>query len=335
MASVYEIKRFKTSQDKYLTKALDIYHKNIEPVLRTNTNEILYWLDNYNNQYTDRFYLLGFFLNDELIGFTQIAYFVDEKLVFVDYIVIDKLYRRNNTFYELVESIRTFTTEQNLEFNYIVGEVGYLNENKEPSETTRNLIRLLKMSGFGVVKTPYYQPMLGKNNFESELQSVLMIYTSSEVKKIKKETFLFIIETIYYKHYKRWFDKFFTEKEQSSYNERLTKLLLKIELDIKKKDFVEINGYSHLYSSQNQTTSSHKYVRLAKVLGLLIVFLVLATLIGAIVVYLKTRFSLEEKELTFISIASFILLFVLLRVFYVNKGDSIMEIIERVIKINK
>jgi hypothetical protein len=33
--------------------------------------------------------------------------------------------------------------------------VGYYKENNVPTEITRNLIRLLKMSGFGVIKMTY------------------------------------------------------------------------------------------------------------------------------------------------------------------------------------
>lgn len=334
MATTYEIKQFKNSLDKNLAKALNIYSQNIEPILRTNTNEILYWLDNYNNQFQDKFHLLGFYVNNELIGFAQIAFFIDEKLVFVDYIVIDKGHRKNNTFYEFVESIRGFIDDQNMMYDYIVGEVGYVNENKEPTDNTRSLIRLLKMSGFGVVKTSYYQPMLGKNNFESELMSVLMIYTASDAKKIKRETFQLIIETIYYKHYKRWFDRFMNEKEQSIYNDRLNKLFANILNETKKKEYIEINGYAHLYSISTKTPNTNRYYRLAKFLALLLIFIVLAIALGTIVIFLKRNYLLDEKELTFICTGAFILLFIIIRIF-LNKEDRLIDIIEKVIKINK
>ena len=101
MSATYELRRIKNSKDSVLTKALGIYSQNIDPLLRTDTREIIYWLDNYNNSYRDKFFLLGLHLNGQLIGYAQIAYFTEEKIVFIDYIVIEQGRRGNNTFWNL------------------------------------------------------------------------------------------------------------------------------------------------------------------------------------------------------------------------------------------
>ncbi len=103
-------------------KALKLYSENIDPALRTDTKEIMHWLDKYNRKFEDSFYIVGLYLNDLLIGFSEIAYFLKEKLVIVDYLVIDKAFRKNNTFYQFIIEIEDFIRDENLEFNYIVAE---------------------------------------------------------------------------------------------------------------------------------------------------------------------------------------------------------------------
>jgi N-acetylglutamate synthase-like GNAT family acetyltransferase len=155
MQSTYDLRRIKNSTDRHITKALSIYSQNIDPLIRTDTREILYWLDNYNQRFIDRFYLVGLSLNDTIVGYAQFAYFKEERMIFIDYLAIDKQYRKNNTFYEFLEKLKEFFAEESLYHTYIIAEVGYYKENNVPTEITRNLIRLLKMSGFGVIKMTY------------------------------------------------------------------------------------------------------------------------------------------------------------------------------------
>lgn len=333
MQTIYDLKKIKNSSDRHLTRALSIYSQNIDPLIRTDTREIIYWLDRYNRKFTDKFYIVGLYLNDVIIGYGQFVYFVEEKIVFIDYLAIEKQSRKNNTFYEFTDKIKEFLAEENLHYTYILTEVGYYKENNEPTEVTRNLIRLLKMSGFGVVKMDYFQPMLGKNNYETELSTILMLYTENDVKRIKKETFLLIIDTIYFKHYKRWYDAFFQDKEHALYISRLDDLKKKIELQIKKKEFIEINGYANLFSSRETTVHQKNYVKVAKLVAALIVFALFSMLIGVIVVFVKRRYNLDQDSLQFITYVSLILVIGLSALFYKNKNESFSEVVERVIRL--
>lgn len=333
MKAVYELRQIKDTKDRDLTKALNLYSNNIEPILRTDTREIMYWIDNYSSRFQDKFILLGLYLNDQLIGFSQLAYFLDECIVFVDYIVIEEGFRRNNTFYQFLEEIKTFLDNEDISYDYIVGEVGYYNDKHIPTEKTRNLIRLLKMSGFGVIKANYFQPMLGKTNFESELMSVLMVYTPNELTKLKKETFQLIINTIYYKHYKRWYDRFFDDVEQAEYILGLNRLRVLINDSIKKKEFIDINGYSHIFSTEplNKTTSRSN--KMFQIIGLAILFFSLSFVIGYGVLKLKRKFDMDAGLFVFISIFSILLIYFLFKIFFKNREQSISEIFERMVKL--
>jgi hypothetical protein len=133
MKSTYELKRFKSSSAPDFAKALKLYSENIEPEYRTDTSEILFWTDNFEKQFGDSFLILGLYLNDVLIGFSEVAVFKEEKLVEVDYIVIDPRYRKNNAFYQFLDQITSFLADENYVFDYVICEVGCYFENREPT----------------------------------------------------------------------------------------------------------------------------------------------------------------------------------------------------------
>jgi len=332
--SVYELRRIKNSTDKSLGKALKIYFQNVDPLIRTATNEIIHWLDRYNERFQDRFYIVALYLNDVLIGYGQFTYFKEERIVFIDYMAIEKNSRKNNTFYEFVEKIKDFFIEEDVEYNYIVTEVGYYKDKKELTEVGRNLIRLLKMTGFGVIKMNYFQPMLGKKNYETEIGGVLMIHTANDSKTLKLETFFQIIDAIYYKNYKRWYDEFLNEQEQLEYGSRLIELREKIKLFAKKKKEIEINGYAHLSPlNQASTAPSSKYVRSVKVFGVFLIFGLLSIGIGCIVLLLKRKYDLDTEAITFISLFSLAIITFISMVFYNSKNESMSSALEKIIKL--
>jgi hypothetical protein len=272
------------------------------------------------------------YLNDQVIGYAQFAYFVEEKIIFVDYIVISKHQRKNNTFYEFVEEIREFLQKQDIEYDFILAEVGGF-EGNEPAQQTKNLIRLLKMSGFGVVKTNYYHPRLGKTKYDSELQSILMMYSSGEVKTIKKETFFLFLDTIYFKHYKRWYDDFFSERERAEYGNSLLRLIEQSKDDLRKKQKVEINGYLNAYTVQLPATEGRAYGMFAKLTAIVVLFLLLCLGFGAIHLFLKNRLGVETSAQAYIAIASAFLIIFILLVRRERKKESITAIVEKVVDI--
>lgn len=330
MKSTYEFRIFRSEKDKDLVKALSIYSKNIEPILRTDTREILYWLDNYNKSFKDKFYLVGFYLNNILVGFAQFVYFLEEKIIFVDYIVIDKDYRKNNTFYEFVEKIKDLINEEGLNYNYIIAEVGYFHK-LEPTLNTKSLIRLLKLTGFGVVKADYYQPMLGKNFYESEVKSILMLYDPNEIESIKVETYISFVNTIYFNHYKRWYDRFFNEKEQMEYSNGLNKILQQTLSSIKKKKLIEINGYENIYFANTGSGLIKKYSRIAKISAILFLFSIFVILFGTLHIVVKSKFDIDTTAQSYIIIASIIAVFFIMSLIYEGKTQSLTSLMEKII----
>lgn len=332
MQSLYELKRIRNSRDKSIGRALKIYSENINPLIRTDSREILHWLDRYNEKFDDRFYIVALYLNGNMIGYSQFVYFIREKLVFIDYLAIEENCRKNNTFYEFIEKIKDFFAEEGVEYNYIITEVGYYKEKTEPTEVAKNLIRLLKMIGFGVIKMAYFQPMLGKRNYETEIAGILMVYTPGNLKVLRLETFYLLINTIYYKNYRRWYEEFQNEEERKEYEIHLNNLRGKIELTAKNSKLIEINGHTNFLPVSQYNKSSPSYVRLAKVLGVLLVFIILSFVFGGLVVFLKRKYELDADMIKLVSFCSLLVIAALSTIFYKSKSDSLTNAIERIMK---
>lgn len=332
MKSTFEIKRYRNSSSPDFEKALKLYSDNIEPEYRTDTNEIIFWTDHFQERFGDSFFILGFYLNGLLIGFSELAYFKEEKLVEIDYLIIDRRYRKNNAFYQFVDQISGFLSEENLVYDYIICEVGCYFDDKEPTEDSKTLIRLLKMAHFGVIKCSYYVPRLGRNNFESQMRAILMMHSNNEVKQIKKETYLMMIRTLYYKYYQKWYNEFFDESERKEYKILLDGLFEIIKKELSNKETIEINGYHNLLPLNPTDFSEMKAKKGLKLAAFLIIFLLGLFLVGGLAIFISKKWGIEVS--TQFEIASFSLVVgaIVTSAIFEKKSGFLSKILERIIE---
>jgi hypothetical protein len=321
MKWLYELKRFKSSRHPDLLDALKLYVNYTEPALRTDTKEIMHCLDTWNSDYEDPFYVVGLYLNNELIGFSELAYFIQEKFVIVDYLVVDKEHRGNNTFYHFIEGIREFLQKENIEYNYIVGEVACYQENLEPPESSKLLIRLLKIAHFGVVKCNYYVPRVGIYDYESEMRSIMMIYSMNDTTQIKKETFFQIVKAIYFKYYQRWHNLFVNESEKNRYDKELKSLVRKMEDQLENKKVIEINGLHGLFPVNpdfNKGVAKRKGI---KIVTAIFLFFISAALVGILFTLSKSIFGWDSQATSTIIVAAAGFTLFLIALLFENKSN--------------
>src|SRR6478672_4283157 len=294
--AVYKLRRFTSSTDRDFARALKVYSRFIPPSLKTNTNEIAYWLDNYAKHYEDRLLLYGFYVNQRLVGYSELAWFKEERILIVDYIVIDEQYRKNNVFFEFAEHLRHSIQSEDIDVDYLIAEVASMGELGQAFEYSRALIRLLKFLGLGLVKAPYFQPQLGFSNFESKIRASLMVSTFglASLPAIGRETYRLFVQTIYYKHYLRWYSMY--EGRASEYKTQLDDLYGQIEEELGEKKKIEINGYKDILQGPNSTTEGPKSAHFK--LGYLSMLIVLATTGGLLA--LKHFLDISTISLIFI-----------------------------------
>lgn len=245
----YRIREIKKTDDRDFVTLIKLYNENINPAIKTSPNEIQYWLDHFDSRRTrDTFWVLALYINNMPIGYSQMIYLSEKKVLFVDYCVIAPNFR-GRSFSEFIYLIRDFFIDKKIEINYYITEVVYYSNNQKPSDNSIRFIRLLKMSGFLVVKAPYFQPELGLGNRESDMRATLMVYINgrdNDCMVIRKETYLDLIRTIYYDHYISWYEPFMVNSEFEIYKKKIDTLYKGIQAAIGKKDDVILNGAPYI-----------------------------------------------------------------------------------------
>lgn len=288
--SSYMLKRFLNSRDPDFAAALLVYVRNTPANIRTDTNEIVYWIDKFSEKFGDDFYVFGFYQNRRLVGYAEAAYFREEQLIALDYITIDEAYRRNNVFYEFVDHLRQYLEDAHPEYRYGVAEVTYGSGQRYPSELSRLTTRLLKLQGFQVIRAPYYQPRLMLSDAESEMQADLLMYSTANLDRIQVDTYLSIVHTIYYKYYLRW--KSIIPDDTNAYKKHLDELYSKIQSAIKKKKTIPINGHKTVLKAPKRkpVLTLHRIVSFS-LQALIVIILLTAAMLG-----LKAVFNLSNTS---------------------------------------
>ena len=230
-----------------LSLALNVYVRNTAPSLRTETNEIVHWAQEYNKQFNDRLYLFALKAGGTTIGYSECVYFKDPRIIAIDYICVDEGYKDKSAFYVFLDFHIDFFERHCPDWRMMTTELGYLSHTDEPSEASRSLSRLLKWVGFKVAKHQYFQPKLEPKNHESIMKADLMIYTKDASETITSETFLDIVRTLYFDHYMRWDKPFFEQNPE--HTQHIEDLYEKISSSIKGKKVVALNGTSAHYNA--------------------------------------------------------------------------------------
>ncbi len=303
------VKNFTSKKDKDFVRALSIYSKYIIPNIKTNTNEISDWLDDYNKKFEkengDKFYVIGFYVEDNLAGYAQFVYIKENRLIIFDYLVIDPIYREYNAFFIFVRLLKEHIDKEKLIFDYAIAEVGCIGKDNKFSEESQLLVKLFRMERGGVIEAPYYQPKLGIENESTQIPAILMLFSFERIPEIGKETYLSIIDTIYFKHYCRWYGRYTDTIEK--YIDDTKKLRQKIEKEISSYDRIKINGTIHL--PQEQTTpQTHNNYETNK-LSFVIVSTLFIAFLTVILLEIQNNYQIPLYAFTFIFTLSLISFF--------------------------
>lgn len=222
----YTIRRFESSSDPDYLAALGVYLSHVTPDIRTKSNEITYWLDQSYKQFGDEFIILGFFVEKRVIGFAELAYFAQSRILVFDYLVLHKEYRSHGEYFQFARMIQDWIANERLEFDYAVAEVSYESTGDQPSERSLQLAQLFQYIGFSIVDCDYLQAPLGDDNIQSGSRAFLLVGSCEALPSLKKATVLHIARTGYIEHHLRWYTPFLTdpEKYRAGLERRLTEL---------------------------------------------------------------------------------------------------------------
>lgn len=235
----YSIKPILSSKDRDYFSALQIYIKSIPADVRTDTNEISMFVDNPSDP-CRKMYFFALLHQESVIGYAQFAWLKKSRILFLDYIVFDTNYRLNSAFYPFMSIIGLYFTNEKIDYDYFVTEIGTQNNGKSIDEDSMFLRKVLNVEDFSSIIAPYKQPELGINRKETLVDAQLYIKTSSSIRQLKVQTYCEIVHSIYYHHYLSWYEKILNKNEINEYRKMLDIEFKNIQNSLKKSAVVEL-----------------------------------------------------------------------------------------------
>ena len=153
------------------------------------------------------------YLDDVLIGFSQVTYIQSQQIAILDYISLMQPYRLNSVFLVFLNMIQSHLMSSTFQVTYYIAEISNKGNGMYIDRESAFYKKVICLEGFGKVANIYYNFPLGIDNYESEFESLMYIKTNDHIAFISKETFLTIVHAICYEYYYVWYSDFLTSEE--------------------------------------------------------------------------------------------------------------------------
>ena len=148
------------------------------------------------------------------------TYLSSTKTVVIEYIAVEDAYRKNNTYLSYLNELRMFISSL-LEVTYFICEISNKNNGVEVDDESKIFKTILLIENFFTIDADYHTPPLGIDNEFSSFDAKLMINSNTNIKTIPKETYIRIIQSLYFEYYINWYTPFFSESERLRYNNQI------------------------------------------------------------------------------------------------------------------
>ena len=176
----YELIRFNNASDNEFHEASEIYRRTTPRDQKTNVREINYWVDHCKKFAMGELFFFGLKANNLVIGYAELAYIKQERLLIIDYINLDPDYKSNSNFYSFYMLIVNYMDKHGIDYDYITKEI--FRKSKE-EEIRREDVRQYELENFKVINSLYIQPQLETINVESMRDALIMLYTRASNKE--------------------------------------------------------------------------------------------------------------------------------------------------------
>ena len=169
----FSIRRVQKATDEEYITALRIYNETTPFEIRTETNEITYWLSQNPDNELFELYMFVLYLDDKMIGLSMTTYIKRTKIVVDEYLAVLEQYRINTIFLIYLSLIQSYYKEHNIEYSYYVTEISNKNSGNDINRESQISLKVLCTDEFGKVNAPYYTLPLGLDNHESNFEAIL------------------------------------------------------------------------------------------------------------------------------------------------------------------
>ncbi|MDR0307071.1 MAG: hypothetical protein LBI42_09585 [Chitinispirillales bacterium] len=303
----YAIKRLlKSSDDGYL-EALKIYNESTPIDIKTNTNEITYWIDNYAPTTKFEPFLFVLYLDNKIIGFAMLGYLVNRRVIVYDYIALKDQYRVNTAYFAYISLITNFIYMNGYKVDYFVVEISNKNAGKDVDKESRVFLKLLCLEGFCAINTSYRTLPLGMDNYESGFDASLYIKKSSDsISSVTRETFLNIVKGIYFDYYETWYTPFLKSVEMDSFRQNIDLCFKKIQDSVRENSILNVIINECLVSVSNHERTDGSLPAQKRKLYKLIPAVIIVLLIAPILVVFGYNWILDKLQIPISSVNSMI-----------------------------
>ncbi|AKG34323.1 hypothetical protein [Paenibacillus durus] len=286
----YKIKLIIKNDDEDYVQALKIYNDETPPEIKTESNQITYWINKDTSNFNFKFMIFTAYLDNEVIGFAEIAYFnVQPKFALIDYMTFKKVYKVNAVFFPIFNLIQNYMNNNSLHVDYWITEINHKEDGANIDKESAFFKKLICIENFGSISTDYFHPSLGDNNYESSFIARLYIKTNDSLKQLSKQTVLFIIKTIYYSYYWEWYKPFSTVDAINSYKQHLDINFEKIKKNLIDQANVSVECSNCMLAEVNSQSTSGivpaKKVKKKFTLPLILTAVILSPLIIMLLYY--------------------------------------------------
>ncbi|MHC5248731.1 hypothetical protein [Enterococcus sp. LJL90] len=262
-SSEFSIVRITKTDTKEYADALRIYNKETPSEIKTDSNEITSMLS--KKDILD-FEIYGFILNynGKVSGLALLTYLKDSKSILIEYIAIDSQIRTNIAFLVYLNLLRSYIVDIALDVSYWLVEISNKDNGENIDKESRLFRKLIYLDNFGKLEGKYKTLPIGQDNYESSFEASLYINAGDNVSSISKETYLQIVQSIYY-YSVRWFEYFDILDKTTNFQEIVEKNINEIKktIKLKPKIIIEYSIYD-IQSNGDLTENTSKLLPSSK-----------------------------------------------------------------------
>lgn len=231
---IFSIKRITDPDNEEGSRALKIYNDTTPVSIRTNTNEISYWIKNSDSSSKFKIMVFCLYLNNSIIGMAMVSHV--KKMLIIDYIAIKEAYRKNSTiFFTYINLINNYLNESGIDIDYYITEISNKDSGENIDRESKLFKKLFCLDGFGKIDVPYYSLPLNKNP-ESIFETFLYIKTVDNITSISKQLFLEMISSIYWDYYCSWYEPFMTPDQMKYYKVKASEFYKEVEKSLQESN---------------------------------------------------------------------------------------------------
>jgi hypothetical protein len=268
-----------------------VFLESIGSTARTNTNEIAYWKDRYNEQFKangDRLFIFGFQEDNELIGFALVFYFKRHSLVVVDHMAIKEPARHFGTFYTFKDMIADHLCALDLEIDYTIAEIVVSKLGDPHPVDPQLLIQLLKQQGFKVAHLPYYTPSIREEEYSEKIEAALMIQRRERGCQMRSTKLMALLDCLLFDLYVRWYTPH--SHDMRAFRSQIRRLRKLYSKELLSAPSVELNGnwmIPHRPLPETGNGTSSEAGSFVMIFGLMLILAAMSALLSGLSYFFK------------------------------------------------